>query len=143
MLGQGYMPPRPIPTDHFCLEEPKAREGFKTQPPSGPESGGGAGGARPKSMRLDPVSSQGGTSNQAPVKWAKSRQDAVLSQVERTICLTLPANMPDDAGMYRPNNRPKGHEPVSGTFSPLGRISSVLVPSCTAWRLVRRPGIRL
>jgi hypothetical protein len=43
---------------------------------------------------------------QAPVKWAKSRQNAVISRVGRTICRTFPANMPEFAGIYRPNDRP-------------------------------------
>jgi len=44
---------------------------------------------------------------QAPLKRAKSRHIAVLSRVGRTICRTFPANMPEYAGIYRPNDRPK------------------------------------
>jgi hypothetical protein len=54
-----------------------------------------------------PAPERGAEAYQAPVKWAKSRQDAVLSRVGRTICRSCPQIMPEYAGIYRPNNRPK------------------------------------
>ena len=47
--------------------------------------------------------------SEAVTKQAKSRQDAMISRVERTICRTFPRIMPDFAGIYRPNDRPKRH----------------------------------
>jgi len=46
---------------------------------------------------------------QAVTKQVKSRQNAVILRVGRTICRTFPANMPDFAGIYRHTNRPNRH----------------------------------
>ena len=46
---------------------------------------------------------------QAVTKQAKSRKNAVISRVGRTICRTSPRIMPEYAGIYRHTNRPNRH----------------------------------
>jgi hypothetical protein len=45
----------------------------------------------------------------ACAKQAKSRQEAVISLVGRTICRFSRQNRPEHAGIYRPKNRPNRH----------------------------------
>ena len=70
--------------------------------------------ASEKTLRFLPI----GPTPQGAVPWLIRRAKTASnpgkkpykSLVGRTICRTFPANMPEHAGIYRPNDRPKRHK---------------------------------